>query len=359
MDKISTFNSFVRKTHGLKARIFGPSGIEEEKIEAFAEDLWNCTSCGRCGVVCPVGIHCQELWPNIRSEILQMGYGPTAKIAEVRATLAEKKNPFDMPYEDRNRWIPSDITISKTAEICFYVGCELAYRVQPMAIGAVRILAKAGVDFTLFDDEWCCGFPLYVLGDRSEEFRSEVLHNIDGLIKTGAKIVAPSCPCCFNIMQYAWPEVYGRPLPFKLMHILEVAAQLVEQGKISFSKPFEGKVTYHDPCYLARGWGAGNEVIAQPRRIIQAIQGLEFVEMEHHGKLATCPGSGGGLRRSNPELSYDMSIPVIKEAEATGASVLLTACPAVNERLHLSMKVKNYKTKLKIMDLMEFAWSHI
>lgn len=359
MDKLATYRNFVQKTHGLGAKIFGSAGIDEKELQAFSDDLYDCTSCGRCGVVCPVGIHCQELWPNVRAEMVQMGYGPTDDIAEVRRILEEKKNPFDMPYADRNNWISQGISIAKNADICFYVGCELAYRIPTMAVGAASCLSKGGIEFTIFDDEWCCGFPLYVLGDRGEEFRSEVMHNIEGLIKTGAKVVAPSCPCCYNVMQYSWPEVYGKPLPFKLVHILELVARLVQQGRLRFSKPFDGKVTYHDPCYLSRGWGGGNEIIEQPRQIIRGIPGLEFVEMEHHGRLSTCPGSGGGLRRTNKELSVAMSMPVIKEAEAAGASVLLTACPAVNERFRLLLNDGGYKTKLKMLDLLDFAGQHI
>jgi heterodisulfide reductase subunit D len=348
----------VNKTHGLRARILGSPGIEEVELKAFAKDLWDCTTCGRCMEVCPVEIDCSSLWPNVRSEVLQLGYGPVEKVGEMRKTLSEKKNPYGLPYEDRNRWIPQGLKISKKADVCFYVGCELQYKIPAMAIGAATCMNKSGLDFTLFDDEWCCGFPLYALGDRSEEFNSEVMHNIEGLVKTGAKTVAPSCPCCLNLMTYEWPRVYGGPLPFKVVHILEMVAEQVERGQLKFSKRFDGKVTYHDPCYLARGWGGGNEIIDQPRRIIKAIPGVEFVEMEHNGKLATCPGSGGGLRRSNPDLSGDMSIPVLKEAEASGASVLLTACPAVYERFH-SPKANEYSPKVKIMDVLDFACGQI
>jgi heterodisulfide reductase subunit D len=361
MEKMFTYKEFVNRSHGLKSKIFGPKDIEPEELKAFSEDVWNCTTCGRCTEVCPEDISCQDIWPTVRNELLEMGYGPTEKVATVKKILEEKKNPFDKPYDERNNWIPPEMMkyLTNKADVCFYVGCELAYRIPSMAIGAATCLGRGGVDFTLMDDEWCCGFPLFALGDRSEEFTVEVLHNIEGLAKKGAKLVAPSCPCCYNVMEYEWPKVYGGPLPFKLVHISEIVAKVVDMGKLKFTKPFDGKVTYHDPCYLSRGWGDGNKIIQQPRTIINAIPGLEFVEMEHHGELSTCPGSGGGIRRSNPDLSEDMSMVVIKEAEATGASTLLTSCPAVYERLKLFLKARGHTTNLQIVDILDFAMQHV
>jgi Fe-S oxidoreductase len=259
--------------------------------------------------------------------------------------------------EERNDWIPADMKIPEKADLAFFVGCELAYKAKPMAQGAVSLLNAANIPFTISKDEWCCGFPPYVLGERGNEFAAEVEKNVEGLKAKGVKRVAPYCPCCLNVMRRAWPTVME--LPFELVHILKVIAEAVENGKLKFTKRFKGSVTYHDPCYLARGWGHGEELIDEPRRIIGGIPGVELVEMAHNKKLSLCPGSGGGLRRTNLELSHEMSIPVLKEAEATGAKVLLTACPAVYERFKMTVNEKIYEPKLVIMDLLEFASAHL
>lgn len=357
MDKIGEYRKFVQRQHGLLARLFGARGVEEEELKRFADELYKCTTCGRCGAVCSVGIHCQELWPDVRAMLYEQGYGPVDKINAAVAVLEAKHNPFDMPYEERNNWIPKDARIEKKADLAFFTGCELAYKAKPMAQSVVKILNAAKIPFTLFADEWCCGFPSYILGNRGKEFRAEIEHNVAGLKATGAKKVAVSCPCCLAVMTRAWGDVVE--LPFKVMHILEVVADAVEQGKLKFSKRADVKVTYHDPCYLARGWGEGKNIIQQPRTIINAIPGVELVEMEHNKKLCLCPGSGGGLRRTNLELSHDMSVAVLKEAEATDAKILLTACPAVYERFKMTREQKIYEPKLKIMDILEFASQYV
>src|SRR3972149_5195273 len=64
MDKIAVLKSFVQRTRGPLR--FLRKGVSEEELKLFADQVYRCTTCGRCGVVCPVGIDCQELWPAVR-----------------------------------------------------------------------------------------------------------------------------------------------------------------------------------------------------------------------------------------------------------------------------------------------------
>lgn len=356
MEKIQVYKDFIQRAHGLRAKLLGPR-VDGEELDKFADSLYKCTSCGRCGAVCPVGIHCQELWVDVRAKMRELGYGPKKQIDEALSILERVHNPFDLPMEDRNAWIPEDAEIQEKAELAFFVGCELAYRAKPMAQGAVKLLNAADTPFTIFEDEWCCGFPLYVLGEKGDEFRAEVEKNVEGFKAKGVKKVAPYCPCCLNVMKHRWSEVVE--LPFEVVHLLKIISEKVEKGRLQFKKSPWKKVTYHDPCYLSRGWGQGEELIDEPRRIITSIPGIELVEMQHNKRLSLCPGSGGGLRRTNLDLSHEMSIPILKEAEETGAEVLLTACPAVYERFKMTIKEKIYEPRIKIMDILEFASAHL
>lgn len=356
MNKLRQFRNLLHSKYGLKARIFGSKDNEGE-FQKFAEYLYKCTTCGRCGAVCPVGIHCQELWVDIRHLMRRYGYGLQEKIDESLSILERVHNPFDMPPEERNDWIPDDANIQEKAELAFFVGCELAYKAKPMAQGAIKLLNAAGIPFTIAKDEYCCGFPLYVLGEKGGEFQTEVKHNVEQLQIKKVKRVAPYCPCCLNVMKHAWPSV--AKLPFEIVHLLKIIADAVDTGKLRFTRGSGKKVTYHDPCYLSRGWGDGEVLIEEPRKIIRAIPGTELVEMKHNKRLSLCPGSGGGLRRTNLELSHKMSIPVFREAEETGAEILLTACPAVYERLKMTINEKIYTPKVKLMDILEFASKYV
>jgi Fe-S oxidoreductase len=65
---------------------------------------------------------------------------------------------------------------------------------------------------------------------------------------------------------------------------------LIAARRLTFKKPGNLTVTYHDPCYLGRH----NRFFEEPREILRAIPGLELVEMAHCGPNSLCCGGGGG-----------------------------------------------------------------
>ncbi len=370
MDKIAFLKSLVQRTKGPFR--FLKREVSRDELEVFADQVYRCTTCGRCGVVCPVGVDCQELWPAVRAGLIKMGVGPVKTVSEFNTIVSRKHNPFDFPMEERNNWM-GDFRPKEKSELVFYVGCELAYRVTPMATGAVKVFSAGGADFTVSKDEWCCGFPLFALGDRSEEVRVEVEHNIQALVAIGAKRVAASCPCCYGIMKNFWKDYNGGELPFEIIHVLNVADELLQQGKLKFKKPYKGgPVAYHDPCYLSRGWGEGEGVIEEPRNILRAIKGLQLVELPDNRRLSLCPGGGGGIRRANPDLSERMADEFVEKVKATGVELLLTSCPAVYERVtHILSKEPEHQVEeeapwgvdegkqkskgFQVMDILDFA----
>ncbi|MHA2200994.1 MAG: heterodisulfide reductase-related iron-sulfur binding cluster [Candidatus Thorarchaeota archaeon] len=83
------------------------------------------------------------------------------------------------------------------------------------------------------------------------------------------------------------------------------------------------KVTYHDPCHLGRHSG----IFEEPREILRSVHGIELVEMEWNRKFAKCCGAGGGFRSGREEDAIAIAADRVHEAEATGASILVTSCP--------------------------------
>jgi Fe-S oxidoreductase len=106
-------------------------------------------------------------------------------------------------------------------------------------------------------------------------------------------------------------------------------------------------VTYHDPCYLGRY----NRIFDEPREIIRSIPGLNLVEMKHHGADSLCCGGGGGRMWQDLKVDVKMSEVRIREAEETGAEVLVTACPLCRIMLEDARKAAGLKKSLRIMDL--------
>jgi heterodisulfide reductase subunit D len=351
--KIRDYKSFIKAVHGLKAMVLGPGPIDKETLQHFAEGLYHCTTCGMCGEVCQAGIITQSLWPALRAKMVELGIGPMGPQKELPGIVEEKHNPYGEPHEKRFEWLPDDIKVADKAEIGYYVGCSGAYVAQPMVEGALRVLNAAGVEFTLLNpEEHCCGFPLFIVGYR-DELKELAKHNIEAFVKKGIKRLIVSCPCCTNMITKYWPGIYGRPLPFEVVHIFQVVSELIDEGKLNIRKALDETITYHDPCYLSRGIGLTEE----PRKLIKLFPKAKFVEMKRNKELSKCCGAGGGIRRAYPDMSFDMAINLIKDAEKTGASILAISCPACYERLHLAIRERNYKTNLKIMDLMQITAS--
>jgi len=64
-----------------------------------------------------------------------------------------------------------------------------------------------------------------------------------------------------------------------------------------------------------------------PRKILQAIPGIELREMERIREYSFCCGSGGGVKSAFGEMAMWAASERLAEAEATGAGMLVTSCP--------------------------------
>lgn len=347
-EKIRIYGALIRSRHSLLSGLTGPPEVEMSLLEKLKEALYTCTTCGRCGEVCEVGINTQRLWPALRQKLVEMGIGPMGAQDQTAPLVREHRNPYARPHAERFAWLPPEIEVADQAEIGFYAGCSGAYVAQPMVIGAVRVLAAMGVRFTLFGDEWCCGFPLFIIGE-STQVAELVRHNIEGFAARGVKKLLVSCPCCTFMLRERWPEFYGGGLPFEIVHTSQFVAEMIGAGRLRLSRGAPGRLTYHDPCYLSRGV----RIIDEPRAIIAHIPKADFVEMAHSRELSKCCGAGGGLRRCNPALSIEMARRLMADAEAVGAETLIIDCPACFERMHLAQE--GIDSRLKIVDLMELV----
>ncbi len=347
-EKIRIYGDLVRGQHGLRAKLLGRPEIPPGVLEKLTEALFTCTTCGRCGEVCPVGINTQRLWPAMRAKMVELGVGPVGGQREVAAIVAEKHNPYDQPHEERFAWVPPEVEIAEEAEVGYFTGCSGAYTAQPMVAGALRVLHATGVPFTLFTDEWCCGFPLFIIGEL-EQMQELITHNVEGFAARGVKQLVVSCPCCMFMLRENWPYFYGKELPFEVVHITQVIAQQIDAGRLKLTKNLDATVTYHDPCYLSRGV----RLTEEPRKVVAQFPGARVVEMEHNRELSRCCGAGGGIRRAYPELSIAMARNLMRDAEAMGADILILDCPACYERLHLAQE--GFDCQVKLKDLMELT----
>lgn len=344
-DKIIRWRDWVTRSYGWRAKFIWPSGITEEEIKKYTEDLYNCTTCGMCGTVCPSGLDTIEMWESNRANLVKRGNGPYGKQSLFPKLIGEKHNPYSKEQKDRLAWVTPDIKITEKADIAYFVGCTAGYNQHVIAVSTARILNKLNVPFmVLGEEEWCCSSALIRTGQQhiNDVPKLAAFHNIEALKAKGAKRVIYSCAGCFRAARIDWPRTYGKELPFESIHVSQFLAEQLEAGKIKWMKSFDKTVTYHDPCHLGRHVG----VFDEPRKVLKSMQGIKLREMERTRYEQRCCGAGGGVKAGLPDLALGVAKNRMNDAMVKGAEVLISGCPFCRrnlldgrDELKLDMKV--------------------
>ena len=180
-------------------------------------------------------------------------------------------------------------------EYVWFVGDFASFdeRVQLASQSVARILHDAGVSFgLLYEGERNSGNDVRRIGEEGL-FEMLVEQNMSVLADAQFEAIFTTDPHSLNALRNEYPR-FGLEQP--VYHYTELLADLVAQGAISLRTPLSGtRVTYHDPCYLARY----NRITEAPRQLIEAT-GAELVEMPRNGTNTFCCGAG---RR--PDLDED------------------------------------------------------
>jgi heterodisulfide reductase subunit D len=305
---------------------------------------YSCTTCRNCQETCTAtaeGIRLPEMTEALRNDLVEAGYG-FEKHIDIENSIKSQYNPYKEEHVQRHLTF-GDREFPETAEVVYFIGCTSSYREKEVATSTVQLLDKMNIDFTILQDERCCGSVLLRLG-RRDVFERITTHNIEAVKKTGADAVITACAGCFRTWKIDVPEA-GYEYDFQVLHITEYLDQLVREGKVSFEYPDKTRVTYHDPCHLGRH----SEVYEAPRRVIESIKNVELVEMETNRRYAHCCGAGGGVKGSHADLADKVAADRVEEAEATDSDILITACPFCFRGLRDG--ARSIDSKLKILEL--------
>jgi len=330
-------------------------GLLEGKLEwseRIRDILFSCPLCGNCETQCQCRQHdvLVDIYEALRADAVSHGVGPLPSQKVFAEAIEKEHNPYKEDHTNRLNWkegIESEVPQKEAAEILYFVGCTSSYRQKDLAQATVKILNKTGVDYTVSEDEWCCGSPIMRTG-QLDSVEDVVKHNLDLIKKIGAKKVVTSCAGCYRTMKVDFPKYAEQLEGVEILHITEFLQQMIEAGKLELPKKLENViVTYHDPCHLGRHSG----VYDAPRAIIQAIPGVTLIEMSRVRENAWCCGAGGGVKSGFKDWSVEISAERIKEAEETGCTILLSACPFCKTNLQDAIKAAN--SKIQLMDIVD------
>ncbi|MDF1541407.1 MAG: (Fe-S)-binding protein, partial [Candidatus Thorarchaeota archaeon] len=343
------------EAYSSRGRIMVMNDLMSGEIDV-TEDVVNwaytCTTCRNCQETCTAtaeGIRLPDMMEALRRDLFEGGH-VMEKHDTIEESIKKENNPYKESDSDRLSLF-EDREWPEKADVVYFVGCTSAYREKKIAKDTVELFDKMGIDFTILPNEKCCGSVLLRIG-RTDEFLGLTRDNIESIKKTGAKTVVSACSGCFRTWKVDAPA-QGIEYPFKVLHITEYLDSLVREEKVAFKAPKPIKVTYHDPCHLGRH----AEVYEAPRRVISAVENVELLEMETNRRYAHCCGSGGGVKSSCGDLADQIAYDRIKEAEATGAVELVTACPFCHKGLEDGMKLS--ESKMRVSDLPTFLLPYV
>jgi heterodisulfide reductase subunit D len=279
-----------------------------------------------------------------RVEAAKNGFCPEGQMAIAERTKnPEFWNPYAEPNSD-NEALKKQYDLPDKAKWVYYIGCTSNYRQQQIRDATLKLLKKAGINFTLID-EHCCTSPMLRTGnvDSAPEFMN---YNVRQINNAGASKVVTSCAGCYRTLKKDY-EKYGVDLGFEVFHTGELIKQLLDEGKIKIKSNYDKIVTYHDPCHLGRHM----DMYDFPREIIKYIPGIKFVEMNRIKKDAWCCGAGGGVKIGDPDWAVEISKERLEEAKETGATVLTSMCPFC--KTNLSDANKKFNMGFEVLDLIE------
>ena len=320
--------------------------------EIESEDIWRCTTCGRCPQQCPRDV--KQIDSGVALRRVATEYGvfpkPVKAVRTISASLTDQGNPFGEEREKRANWAEglSVNPFSEGMEILYFPGCYLSYdpRSKKVARATAAILQKAGVDFGILGSkENCCGESIRKTGDEAL-FKRLARENIKTFIENGVKKILVSSPHCYHTFKNEYPEFR---VNFEVVHISQYLFELVSAGRLEFTKEYEKKVTYHDPCYLGRH----NGIFEEPRGILKKVPGLELAELPESRIDSLCCGGGGGRVWMETEKGERFSDLRLEQATGVGAEVLATSCPYCITMFEDSRLTLNLSEKLEVKDITE------
>jgi len=370
-----------------------------------SRDVWLCLGCEMCGAHCPNGIDVGAVMIALREIAAAQGYraedcaklrdrlrdqldaaprddqpvaphDPTLpkvddrlcagiqRLNQLSNTVAAAHNVSGDDNDDRLIWsqnlahIPEGLTQKPGADLVYFVGCVGAffprsYRV-PQAL--TRVLEAADADFTtLGGEEWCCGYPIFAIGDK-ERAAELARHNVARVEALGAGRLVTTCPSCYHAWKHLYPDLVDHDLAVEILHATELLAELVSEGDLLLGE-LPVRATYHDPCDLGRK----GHVYDAPRRILRAIPGLTFVEMNGSGQISECCGGGGNVESFDPDAVSGVAHHRIDRACEVEAEMIVSACQQCERTLMGAVRrhKEARRARIRVVDVAELVWQAV
>jgi Fe-S oxidoreductase len=335
----------------LRGRLLGDPGLTDEKVQEMADSFYNCTACRRCHFECPMGIDHALITHLGRYILSEIGIVPRALAVSVREQLVGiSGNTSAVPVpalvdtleflsEEIKDGTGQDITIPVDQENADYL---FMAPVSDYIMEADTLMGIAAV-MHVTGGSWTVGSKDFDAINYGLFYSDHVLEHVVKRIQAEAErlkakhILIGECGHASRTAKFFYPTFCGMTDPQPVLNILEYTHRAWKEGRLKL-KPnsFTERVTYHDPCNIARtGW-----IVDQPRELLRAFCS-DYVEMTPRGRDNICCGGGGGAVSCDETRPYRTTVGGRAKAEqirATGAKVCVAPCANCKKQLRELME---------------------
>lgn len=240
-------------------------------------------------------------------------------------------------------------------KVSIFITCIVDQMFPEVGVKMVECLTGLGVEVQFNDAQTCCGQPAYNTGyfREARDVARQTLRILEHELKTADFVVTPSGSCAAMIKMHFGDLLSGdeasraETIAGKVFEFTEFLTEVMKVEDVG--AVFSGRVTYHDSCHLRRELG----VVEGPRKLIQSVQGIEFVEMKD---AEACCGFGGTFSVKYADISRSITENKAARIEQSGAQAVV-ACDA-SCLMQISGELKRRGSQVRCMHIAELLASH-
>jgi glycolate oxidase iron-sulfur subunit len=371
-----TYQLAGRESSSPRGRIHLMRAVAEGRLDplapAYGEELEFCLVCRHCESVCPAGVRFGEMmeharsalasaaprpWPErcarwigfgkvLRSRrLLRLAFGSlrllqrtgavhlAAKLAGARGAALAAMPP--VPPAAERALLPSSTPPrgERLGAVVVLEGCVMPELYGRVNRDTVAVLAAVGFECRTAPGHVCCG-ALHAHNGELEgarELARDTIARFEALGTDGSAglpIAVNSAGCGAHMKAYGqlladdaqWRERAQR-FSARVRDLSELLAPHAQRLGLRLDpSALPEPVTYDDPCHLCHG----QRIRKEPRVLLDAVQGLQRVELEGS---ESCCGSAGIYSLLRPADSQAIFKDKAAALERSGARVLVTANP--------------------------------
>jgi len=337
--------------------------MNESDLSGWEELVYDgCTMCSRCSLVCPVGVDMAYMIRKVKEGLAAAGFSP-ADLVEAGKRAEEIGSPMGVTLktleatirvQEKETGIKVPLDVEGADYLCLLSSGEIAG--FPEFIGSLaRIFKATGVSWTISSDYFEATNTGVQLGN------SKLAATLMERVVAAAEklkvnyVISPECGHAYTTLRWDAPNIIGRPLPFRVVHIIELLDELRRDGRLKTAGIAKEKLSYHDPCNAGRRGG----VLDQPRHLLNMVA-PDFVELPETGAMNWCCGGGGGV--SSNERADDLRLRVFsakkRQLDTVRIDGLVTACSNCRHMLEDGLE-ENEMHGIELLGITELIADHL